>query len=129
MDLVCRLLLEKKKDSAILCLLRIPLFPGLGVLLARDTNLCLVRRAHADVAAAVADRDARIRRNGFWRNLQVEVKSVSPIRNVTGDMPTAVVRGNYNAKKAKESQNKKNLARGNPRRACIAGASCSHAFI
>jgi len=45
---------------------------------AGNSNLRVVRRTHANVAAAVAYRNARIRGNGFGAaTLQVEVKTVS----------------------------------------------------
>src|SRR5207245_10881582 len=60
-------------------LLGIVLVPGIGFFLAGDANLGVVRRAHANVAAAVAYRDAGIRGNGFGRNLEVEIKTISPL--------------------------------------------------
>src|SRR6266446_9485770 len=67
-------------------LLGIVLVPGIGLLLAGDSNLRVVRRTHADVAASVADRDAGIRGNGFGRDFQVEIKTISPLPNVTGEI-------------------------------------------
>ncbi len=109
--------------------LGIVLVPGLGIFLAGDSNLRLVRRTHADVAAAVAYCDARVCRNGFGRDLQVEVKTVSPLPKVAGNIFPAVINGNHYAKKTEKSQNKKNFARGNLRRARIARAAGSHALI
>ncbi len=76
MDFVAITILHDFDANSIGSLPSIALIPGLGILLAGDSNLRLVRRSHANVAAAVVDRDARIRGNGFGRDVQVEVKTV-----------------------------------------------------
>src|SRR5260370_25659951 len=82
-DFVAVTILYDFDASATRCLLGIVLVPDFGFLLARDSNLCFVRRAHADVAAAVADRDAGIGGEDFWGDPPVPVQTLCPIPHRT----------------------------------------------
>src|SRR5260370_32363473 len=82
-DFVAVTILYDFDASATRCLLGIVLVPDFGFLLARDSNLCFVRRAHADVAAAVADRDAGIGGNHLLRDPPAAVKNPCSIPPAT----------------------------------------------
>src|SRR5260370_13228435 len=99
MDFVAVAILDDLDANTIGSLLGIALVPGLCILLARNTNLRLVRRTHADIAAAIVYCDAGIPGNFLGRDVQVTVKIVSPLPNVAWEVFPAVVNGNHDAEK------------------------------
>src|SRR5712664_970682 len=129
MDFIAVTILHNLDAYAVSSLLGVVLVPGLCILLAGNPNLGLVRRAHADVAAAVVYRDARIPGNVLRRDVQVKVKAVSPLPNMAWEIFPGIVNGKHDAEKTEKSQYKKNFASGNFRRARIAGAASCHPFI
>src|SRR6266849_120647 len=110
-DFVAVAILHDFDANSIGNLLGIALVPRLGILLARDSNLRLIRRPHADVAVAILYRDATIRRNGFGRDLQVKIKRISPFPNMSGYLPLADTDSHDDARQRQQSQNQKNFAR------------------
>src|SRR5260370_7243530 len=79
MDFLAVAILDDLDANTIGSLLGIALVPGLCILLARNSNLRLVRRTHADIAAAIVYRDAGIAGNFLGCDVQVKVKIVSPL--------------------------------------------------
>src|SRR6202008_282928 len=116
MNFVAVAILDDLDADTIGSLLGVVLVPRLCILLARNSNLRLVRRTHADIAAAIVYRDSRIPGNFLGCDVQVKVKTVSPLTHVAGEIFPGVVNANDDAQKTEKSQNKKNFASGNLRR-------------
>src|SRR5882762_5938099 len=110
MDFITVTILHNLDAYAVSSLLGVVLVPGLCILLAGNPNLGLVRRAHADVAAAVVYRDARIPGNLLRRDVQVKVKAVSPLPNVAREIFPSVVNANHDAEENEKSQHKKSCS-------------------
>src|SRR6266700_3251232 len=112
MHLVPVAILHDFDGGAIGDALSITLAPGLGILLARDTNLRLARGAHADVASTVSNRDAGVRGNSLGWDVQVEADFLTTpiVRNVSRKMLPAVINGDHKAEEREKSKKKKNLA-------------------
>src|SRR6267378_415695 len=128
-DFVAVAILHDFNANPISKLLSFALIPGLGILLAHNPNLRIVRRAYADVAAAVAYRNARVHGNGLGGDVQVKGKTVSPLPNVAGEIFPEVIDGNHDSEKTEKSDYKKNFASCNLRRARIASAARLHPFL
>ena len=103
-------------------LLSIAFIPRLGVLFPGNSNLRIFRRTHADIAMAVAYRDARICGNGFGRYVQVKLKTVSPLPNVARQIFPAVINRHHYAEETAQSKHKENFGTANLRRSRIASA-------
>ena len=89
----------------------------------------ILRRTHADVAAAVVYHNSRICRNDFWRDVQVEVKTISPLVNAARQILSAVINRDHDAQKTEQPQHKDNFASANLCCTRIARAARRHPFI
>src|SRR6266850_644231 len=119
-DFIAVAILDNFDANAIGKLLGIALIPGLGIFLTGSSNLRVVRWAHADVSSTVSNRDAGIRGNGLGRDVQFELKTVSPLPDMAWKIFSSEVHSDNDAKQAKQSQNKEDFARGNRRSSLIA---------
>src|SRR2546422_10243216 len=99
MHLVPVAILHDFDGGAIGDALTVALAPGLGILLARDSNLRLGRGSHADVASTVSNRDAGVGGNNFGWDIQVEAELVANanLRDVSRQMLRGVLNGDHNA--------------------------------
>src|SRR6266700_2819459 len=99
MNLVAVAILHDFDGGAIGDALSVTLAPGLGILLARDSNLRLARGADADVASTVSNRDAGVGGNNLRWDIQVEAEFVANanFRDLSRQMLPAVINGDHKA--------------------------------
>ena len=97
--------------------IRLAIIPCADIFLAVDADLGLVAGADADVSAIAFDRDARVRRNIFRRNVEIDRSGVA---HHVGEMFFDAFDTGDDADQREQAKNEKNFAGSDTRSAGIA---------
>src|SRR5439155_12939427 len=96
--------------------------PAFDIYFAGYANLWLIRTPQGDVATVDADRDAGVRRDCLWRDIQAGGKSVARKINPApiGESLMRLFHAHDDSQQREQAQHKKNFSCGDARRARLA---------